>query len=41
MNRSDGFATKDLFIKHPQHSEWYKYVGRLDDTLTQVCLSYE
>ena len=36
-NRPDGsYATKDLFIRHPQHSNWYKYIGRLDDTLVQV-----
>ncbi|KZT08698.1 L-aminoadipate-semialdehyde dehydrogenase [Laetiporus sulphureus 93-53] len=36
-NRPDGsYATKDLFLRHPVHSNWYKYIGRLDDTLVQV-----
>ncbi|KZT73346.1 L-aminoadipate-semialdehyde dehydrogenase [Daedalea quercina L-15889] len=36
-NRPDGsYATKDLFARHPQRSNWYKYIGRLDDTLVQV-----
>lgn len=36
-NRPDGsYATKDLFIRHKQHLNWYKYIGRLDDTLVQV-----
>ncbi|KZT19362.1 acetyl-CoA synthetase-like protein [Neolentinus lepideus HHB14362 ss-1] len=36
-NRPDGsYATKDLFMRHPQNPEWYKYVGRLDDTLVQT-----
>lgn len=36
-NRPDGsYATKDLFIRHPQNKDWFKYVGRLDDTLVQV-----
>lgn len=36
-NRPDNsYATKDLFLRHPDHSNWYKYVGRLDDILTQV-----
>ncbi|TFK46758.1 L-aminoadipate-semialdehyde dehydrogenase [Heliocybe sulcata] len=36
-NRPDGsYATKDLFTRHPQHPDWYKYVGRLDDTLVQT-----
>ncbi|KAI0931549.1 hypothetical protein AcV5_004990 [Taiwanofungus camphoratus] len=36
-NRPDGsYATKDLFIRHKEHPNWYKYVGRLDDTLVQV-----
>lgn len=36
-NRPDGsYATKDLFLQHPEHTSWYKYVGRLDDTLTQT-----
>lgn len=36
-NRPDNsYATKDLFLQHPEHSDWFKYVGRLDDTLTQT-----
>ncbi|CAK5267785.1 unnamed protein product [Mycena citricolor] len=36
-NRPDGsYATKDLFLRHPSHADWYKYVGRLDDTLVQT-----
>jgi hypothetical protein len=36
-NRPDGsYATKDLFLQHPDHPNWYKYIGRLDDTLTQT-----
>jgi hypothetical protein len=36
-NRSDGaYCTKDLFQRHPEHSDWLKYIGRLDDTLTQT-----
>ncbi|GBE77228.1 putative three-domain protein [Sparassis crispa] len=36
-NRPDGsYATKDLFVRHKEHHNWYKYVGRLDDTLVQV-----
>lgn len=36
-NRPDGsFATKDLFQRHPEHPNWYKYIGRLDDTLVQT-----
>ncbi|KII84539.1 hypothetical protein PLICRDRAFT_117812 [Plicaturopsis crispa FD-325 SS-3] len=36
-SRPDGsFATKDLFVRHPDHDDWWKYVGRLDDTLTQT-----
>ncbi|CCM04467.1 uncharacterized protein FIBRA_06647 [Fibroporia radiculosa] len=36
-NRPDGsYATKDLFIRHPKHHNWYKYIGRLDDTLVLV-----
>ena len=36
-NRPDGaYATKDLVIVHPEHKNWYKSVGRLDDTLVQV-----
>lgn len=34
-NRADGaYCTKDLFVRHPQHAHWVKYVGRMDDTLT-------
>ena len=32
----NSYATKDLFVVHPEHSNWVKYVGRLDDTLTQT-----
>ena len=38
-NRPDGsYATKDLFIRHEEKGDgnWYKYCGRLDDTLVQV-----
>ncbi|KAJ7880350.1 L-aminoadipate-semialdehyde dehydrogenase [Mycena olivaceomarginata] len=36
-NRPDGsYATKDLFLRHPEHNNWYKYIGRLDDTLVQT-----
>ncbi|KAJ7623485.1 L-aminoadipate-semialdehyde dehydrogenase [Roridomyces roridus] len=36
-NRPDGsYATKDLFQRHPVHSNWYKYIGRLDDTLVHT-----
>ncbi|KAJ6496764.1 L-aminoadipate-semialdehyde dehydrogenase [Mycena vulgaris] len=36
-NRPDGsYATKDLFLRHPKHENWYKYIGRLDDTLVQT-----
>jgi hypothetical protein len=35
-NRPDGsYATKDLFLRHEKHHNWYKYIGRLDDTLVQ------
>ncbi|KAL2870950.1 putative NRPS-like enzyme [Aspergillus lucknowensis] len=35
-NRPDGaYATKDLFLKHPE-IEAYKYYSRLDDTITLV-----
>ncbi|KAL4955552.1 hypothetical protein BDW69DRAFT_193176 [Aspergillus filifer] len=35
-NREDGsYATKDLFLKHPD-MEAYKYYSRLDDTITLV-----
>lgn len=36
-NREDGaYCTKDLMIQHPEHPTWYKYIGRMDDTLTQT-----
>ncbi|KAF9458834.1 L-aminoadipate-semialdehyde dehydrogenase [Collybia nuda] len=36
-NRPDGsFATKDLFLRHPENPNWYKYIGRLDDTLVHI-----
>lgn len=36
-NRDDGaYCTKDLVYQHPDHPTWLKYVGRLDDTLTQT-----
>lgn len=36
-NREDGaYCTKDLFQRHPEHKTWFKYIGRLDDTLTQT-----
>jgi hypothetical protein len=36
-NRDDGaYCTKDLFLRHPEHKHWFKYIGRLDDTLTQT-----
>lgn len=36
-NREDGaYCTKDLMLQHPEHKNWYKYIGRLDDTLTQT-----
>ncbi|KAL7418303.1 hypothetical protein Q5752_006759 [Cryptotrichosporon argae] len=36
-NRADGaYCTKDLFLRHPEHKTWLKYIGRLDDTLTQT-----
>ncbi|KAJ7695061.1 L-aminoadipate-semialdehyde dehydrogenase [Mycena rosella] len=36
-NRPDGsYATKDLFVRHHTHENWYKYIGRLDDTLVQT-----
>lgn len=36
-NRPDGsYATKDLFLRHSEHSNWYKYIGRLDDTLVML-----
>jgi hypothetical protein len=36
-NREDGaWCTKDLVQRHPDHPTWYKYLGRMDDTLTQT-----
>ncbi|SJK99612.1 related to LYS2  len=36
-NRSDGsYATKDLFLRHPERKDLYKYIGRLDDTLVHI-----
>jgi hypothetical protein len=36
-NREDGaYCTKDLVLRHPEHKSWFKYIGRLDDTLTQT-----
>jgi len=36
-NRDDGaYCTKDLVQRHPVHKTWFKYIGRLDDTLTQT-----
>ncbi|OCF58832.1 L-aminoadipate-semialdehyde dehydrogenase [Kwoniella mangroviensis CBS 10435] len=36
-NREDGaYCTKDLVLQHPEHKTWFKYIGRLDDTLTQT-----
>jgi hypothetical protein len=36
-NREDGaYCTKDLMLRHPEHKHWFKYIGRLDDTLTQT-----
>lgn len=36
-NRPDNsYATKDLFQQHEKHPTWFKYIGRLDDTLTQT-----
>jgi hypothetical protein len=36
-NRDDGaYCTKDLMQRHPDHPTWFKYIGRLDDTLTQT-----
>lgn len=36
-NREDGaYCTKDLMLRHPEHKNWFKYIGRLDDTLTQT-----
>jgi hypothetical protein len=36
-NRDDGaYCTKDLVLRHPEQKTWFKYIGRLDDTLTQT-----
>lgn len=36
-NRDDGaYCTKDLMLRHPKNKTWFKYIGRLDDTLTQT-----
>ncbi|WRT64799.1 uncharacterized protein IL334_001733 [Kwoniella shivajii] len=36
-NRDDGaYCTKDLVLQHPEQKTWFKYIGRLDDTLTQT-----
>jgi len=36
-NRDDGaYCTKDLMQRHPTNKTWFKYIGRLDDTLTQT-----
>ncbi|KIK50782.1 hypothetical protein GYMLUDRAFT_51012 [Collybiopsis luxurians FD-317 M1] len=36
-NRPDGsFATKDLFQRHPEEKDRYRYLGRLDDTLVHI-----
>ena len=36
-NRPDGsYATSDLFLKHPEIPNAYKFCGRLDDTLVLV-----
>ncbi|KAK0470220.1 L-aminoadipate-semialdehyde dehydrogenase [Desarmillaria tabescens] len=36
-NRPDGsYATKDLFLRHPERKDLYKYIGRLDDTLVHI-----
>ncbi|KAK0470229.1 L-aminoadipate-semialdehyde dehydrogenase [Desarmillaria tabescens] len=36
-NRPDGsYATRDLFLRHPEHKDLYKYIGRLDDTLVHI-----
>ncbi|CAN8105946.1 unnamed protein product [Discula destructiva] len=36
-NRDDGaYCTKDLMLRHPENKNWFKYIGRLDDTLTQT-----
>ncbi|KZT08463.1 uncharacterized protein LAESUDRAFT_735996 [Laetiporus sulphureus 93-53] len=36
-HRPDGsYATNDFFLRHPVHSNWYKYIWQLDDMLVQV-----
>jgi acyl-coenzyme A synthetase/AMP-(fatty) acid ligase len=35
-NSSDGFRTKDLFVKHPSVENAWKYYGRLDDRITLI-----
>ncbi|KAF9266782.1 L-aminoadipate-semialdehyde dehydrogenase [Marasmius fiardii PR-910] len=36
-NRPDNsFATKDLFQRHPEQEDRYRYMGRLDDTLVHI-----
>lgn len=36
-NRVDGaYCTKDLVLQHLEHPSWFKYIGRLDDTLMQT-----
>lgn len=36
-NQPDGsYATRDLFIRHPEKNDRFKYVGRLDDWLVLV-----
>ncbi|KAK7060800.1 hypothetical protein VNI00_000533 [Paramarasmius palmivorus] len=36
-NRPDNsFATKDLFLRNPEHEDQYRYMGRLDDTLVHI-----
>jgi long-subunit acyl-CoA synthetase (AMP-forming) len=36
-NQPDGsYATKDLFLQHETRPNLFKYIGRLDDTLTQT-----
>ncbi|KAJ8082482.1 putative NRPS-like protein biosynthetic cluster [Marasmius tenuissimus] len=36
-NRPDGsFATKDLFLRHSEYADRYRYMGRLDDTLVHI-----
>ena len=36
-NQPDGsYATRDLFIRHPEKSDRFKYVGRLDDWIVLV-----